>query len=683
MRNITGLQSHTDTQRRSTIGIRIGITFLMMLLSVSASVCRGQQPSWAPNGVGPFPPLSRSNISTLTHDGLGGACLWTYGYAPGWKAVRLVRLTAAGVPDPSWPTNGAQLPGRWDGGTLLDGAGGFLLFLSIQAPDYDIGAMHLSSTGLPVPGWGDSTGVVRLFRSNEWDDYFPSAVIDGAGGLFVGWESLTPQGTAIRLQRLAGSGLPAAGWPDTGIVLCSLPGVRTQVSLCRDAVGGVYATWTDQRSGSYGVYSQRVSGQGEILWTAHPLGRPVAVAARDHATLGSASDDAGGVFVSVFDVVDTGFGFETDVYLQRLLANGEFAPGFSSAPKPISLYPGDVQNLSIIADGSGGAYMKWDDYRTGGLDFYVQRVSPAGTPMPGWPVGGLAVGNEPGRLELRGQMVTDMQGGLYCAYNSEGNDGTRVRLQHLRGDGSLAPGWPPIGVNMAPVQEQYAIGDHDAFLDSDGRGGVILAWSRQYQYDYLRNGVYAQRFGPASVVATTLSLVSSRAEPGRVALEWQVGGDALLSAVLERRTQDDAQWTALGTLTPDGERRLHYEDRSITPGGRYAYRLVYQYAATQHTSAESWIDIPTAHVFALHGASRNPAPRATLALDLSLRGTAAATLELYDVGGRRVVTRDLRGTAPGRRNLTVPEAASLEPGLYWARLREGSDEARARIVLLR
>ena len=74
-----------------------------ILLMVVVAPGRAQQPSWAPNGVGPFPPLSRSNVSTLTHDGFGGACLWTYGYAPGWKAIRLVRLTAAGVPDPSWP----------------------------------------------------------------------------------------------------------------------------------------------------------------------------------------------------------------------------------------------------------------------------------------------------------------------------------------------------------------------------------------------------------------------------------------------------------------------------------------------------------------------------------------------------------------------------------------------------
>ena len=84
----------------------------------------------------------------------------------------------------------------------------------------------------------------------------------------------------------------------------------------------------------------------------------------------------------------------------------------------------------------------------------------------------------------------------------------------------------------------------------------------------------------------------------------------------------------------------------------------------------------------MHGASRNPSPRGALAVELSLRGTARAALELYDVTGRRVVVRDLSGTSPGRRTLALPEAATLETGLYWVLLREGTNEARARVVLL-
>ncbi len=84
---------------------------------------------------------------------------------------------------------------------------------------------------------------------------------------------------------------------------------------------------------------------------------------------------------------------------------------------------------------------------------------------------------------------------------------------------------------------------------------------------------------------------------------------------------------------------------------------------------------------ALEGARPNPARGAVRAW-FTLPATGAATLELIDVSGRRVVRQDVGALGPGRHRVTLDESRALRPGLYWFRLARGAEVRTARVVLI-
>lgn len=69
-------------------------------------------------------------------------------------------------------------------------------------------------------------------------------------------------------------------------------------------------------------------------------------------------------------------------------------------------------------------------------------------------------------------------------------------------------------------------------------------------------------------------------------------------------------------------------------------------------------------------------------LRFALASEAPARLEVFDLAGRRIATRDLSGGAPRIGTLVLDEAALL-PGVYLARLTQGARTAVARAVVLR
>jgi hypothetical protein len=99
-------------------------------------------------------------------------------------------------------------------------------------------------------------------------------------------------------------------------------------------------------------------------------------------------------------------------------------------------------------------------------------------------------------------------------------------------------------------------------------------------------------------------------------------------------------------------------------------------------SQELAVQIPAVAVFALAGATRNPAPARELSVAFSLAGSGAARLEVLDLAGRREYARSLAGLAPGRQTVGLADAG-LAPGVHWLRLVEGARSAHARVVVVR
>jgi len=76
---------------------------------------------------------------------------------------------------------------------------------------------------------------------------------------------------------------------------------------------------------------------------------------------------------------------------------------------------------------------------------------------------------------------------------------------------------------------------------------------------------------------------------------------------------------------------------------------------------------------------RTMAPSNTI--QLSLSATAPASLELFDLAGRRLWSRDVSELGQGEHVVRVADGAQLPAGVYFARLTQAGHAATVRLAL--
>jgi hypothetical protein len=189
------------------------------------------------------------------------------------------------------------------------------------------------------------------------------------------------------------------------------------------------------------------------------------------------------------------------------------------------------------------------------------------------------------------------------------------------------------------------------------------------------------RFGIQAPIATLLTLIEARAEPDRAILTWSAPGAGSWVATVQRRASG-TEWTAVARPAADGPDRLRFEDRSVQPGTRYGYRLVYTIDGEETFTSEVWLTIPSAWALALDGLRPNPAVRDVSAA-FTLAGGEDATLDLMDVQGRAVLSRDVGGLGPGPHEVRLGSTRDVPAGVYWLTLRQGGERLVRRAVILR
>lgn len=610
-------------------------------------------------------------LPVVVSDGTGGGFIAWQDNRDEIADIYAQRVTASGDIAPGWPADGIPVnaaAGHQRLGILnpavSDGSGGFI----IPWVDYrdfvaggtleDIYAQRILSDGSIAPGWPVDGLPVR--RAPSRDDS-PKLIADGTGGAFFSWDDRTNRD--IYLQRITGAGEVAAGWPEDALPICTLPSVQGSPQLVPDEAGGVLITWGDLRDGPLAAYAQRVTAGGQIApgWPANGVRIVLGLAIR-----GLISDGAGGAYLAS---ATFGSFYDLEYYLHRFLSDGTLAPGWPEGGVPVCLAPDERTSLRMIPDGVGGALVVWADYR-GGLDddIFALRIQPDGSRFPGWPVDGLRITDNSGLDDLP-DLASDGMGGAYLTWDHYTSAvGDRVRVQHLTGVGTVAPGWPSDGAEIPSALPAGLMR-----VVEDGMGGALVAWERT---DYK---IFALRYNADGPVPVAVSLVSADAEPGRVRLTWYAADGAWLVASVERRTEA-SDWERLGSVSPDGTGRLAYEDRTVSPGTRYAYRLSYPDGASVAHTAETWVTIPVLR-FSLRGLTPNPSAGDPV-VAFSLASGEPAALDLFDVHGRLVLSREVGPHGAGSHSIRLESRGRLTPGVYTVRLRQGSQVASARAVII-
>lgn len=313
-----------------------------------------------------------------------------------------------------------------------------------------------------------------------------------------------------------------------------------------DGSGGTLVVWEDQRgpSGS-GVYTQRLDGAGAAQWTAEGVAVCTVAGVQQYARI--VADGAGGAFV-VWQDDRSGTFANSDVYAQKLDASG--VPQWAANGVLVCGAANDQGAPVALLDGAGGLLVVWQDERGATADVYAQRLDGAGVAQ--WAANGVVLGGGTGD-QYAPVAVSDGAGGAIAAWQDTRLGGFDLFAQRVNGSGAAQ--WTANGVvlSSATGAQVYPV------IATDGAGGAIVAW------EDARTGtgddVYAQRLDAsgaaqwaangvvvcvASSYQTVPAIVSDGA--GGAIVAWQDGRAGSQDDVYAQRLDaaGAAQWTVNG-----------------------------------------------------------------------------------------------------------------------------------------
>lgn len=179
----------------------------------------------------------------------------------------------------------------------------------------------------------------------------------------------------------------------------------------------------------------------------------------------SISDGAGGS-ITFFERLST-----SDIYAQKITAVGTIAWGNAGLPVMICNATNEQYGIYAIADGLGGAFVSWYDFRHDVLyaEIYVQHINAAGNAL--WTANGIRVTNTINIDEFAPFMCNDGAGGIIISWNWDNRvDNLQVSSQRYNSEGIAL--WNAVG-----VQASIAPGFRGGMdIISDGANGAIISF---------------------------------------------------------------------------------------------------------------------------------------------------------------------------------------------------------------
>ncbi len=179
---------------------------------------------------------------------------------------------------------------------------------------------------------------------------------------------------------------------------------------------------------------------------------------------------------------------------------------------------------------------------------------------------------------------------------------------------------------------------------------------------------------------TLASLASSTADQGRVSLSWLVSTDG---AVNVYRTEDGTSWEVVGHVTPS-QGMVQFVDAQVKGGAQYSYQLgLLQGGQEVLAGRTTWISIPLVAEFAIGRVFPSPA-KSGFSVSFSLPSSAPAMLEVIDLAGRRVISRQVGTMGAGQHTLSLEtESGRLPIGIYAVRLNQAGKVASSKVTVIR
>ena len=354
------------------------------------------------------------------------------------------------------------------------------------------GALLIVAVAQPamvVAQWSSNPIVNNLVSNASNDQVNPASVGDGTGGAIVVWQDKRGGSTYdIYAQRVSANG--AMQWTSNGVAVCVADSDQINPAIVSDGNGGAIIAWQDKRTGNYDLYAQRLNSNGALQWTPS-TGDSVCKVVFDQVNVAMVGDGSGGALLAWEDYRSNAGPGVGDIYVQKLNANG--VAQWSANGLGICTQAAAQFGPRIISDGSGGAFVTWYDHRAGDYDIYAQRVSAIGG-LVGI-ADGVAVCTS-GTDQTNPDMVSDGKGGAIIVWQDYRST-TSIDIWVQRMGPAVSILWPANGNVM---NNNVAYDQVNPKLVSDGVGGAIMTWE-----DFrtgITSDIYAQRVDSTGVVAT-------------------------------------------------------------------------------------------------------------------------------------------------------------------------------------
>ncbi len=501
----------------------------------------------------------------------------------------------------------------------------------------------------------------------------------------------------------------ATSWTVGGVPVCVQPGDQGEAVVASDAQGGAFVFWADDRNPGVSIYAQVIDANGNALLTAN--GIPVSSEDATRGDVVAITDGNPGIQIQnppgaiVAWRQNPSNGGDGDIYVAHLRRDGSLPWGGDGLV--LCNAAGDQHSPCMATDGANnlthvkGAIVAWTDLRSDSMgDIYAAHVTATGTKP--WAANGIPVCNlageqgdphidyvgggdvivtwsdgrspNPGiyaqKLDASGnalwaangvpvcitatgkgspRLVSDGAGGAFIAWMDQAGSIFHIDAQHLDASGNML--WPAAGVPVCTAAGGQIIRQ----VISDNAGGMIVDWE-DYRVSSAGH-VYAQRL---DANGNTL---------------WPFNGVAACTNGASETNSVMVNDPESGALVvwedhrPGGSDTDLYGNRIFSPGGITAVSNV--------TPSRFGVDLLSANP--VRGSAR-------VRVDLPRPGIVVA--DVIDPQGRRV--RRLEPGAPfhaGTFELAwdgrSDDGSAARAGLYFVRVREGSEAAALRVVEMR
>jgi len=587
-------------------------------------------------------------------------------------------------------------------------------------------ALLVAALASSAASTGRAQGVVKwqpngVEPASSYNDRgHPVAVPDGTGGGYVAWQ----ERGMVRIQHLTEAGAVAPGWnAETGIFVCREPNtngwMQTSPRAVEDGTGGAFVLWHDERNAhctisclgdAKQIFLQRITPEGAISAGWDPLGVDVGSVpsqtlptpiGRSASPLGLntrlVSDGQGGVLIAWTDLLHGPTNYVTDVRVQRVNASGAKLWGdhgvlLAHSPSGSAVYP------VVAVDGDGGAVVAWQEAReTGGASrIYVQHVDAGGAVQAA--AGGALFSEGPGASDCRPEIVALDHGDVLIAWRSASTESGPVALvtKVLFAGGRGREGAATVVAGSVSAEGEVA-------LAADARHGAWISWiDDRDPAGHLVLVDHLSRFGepangwPEGGAAVSQPLAWLPPSPmlvddlsGGVYVSWRDEHEPRMTHLLRAGSQA-AGWPANGLLLS----QPNYPDVGLhmIPDAAGGAIVVWD-QEDERTGVEEVLGqrvgpspsakpvarragresvLPSAVTrFALGGFQPNPAASGIgITIGFALPSAAPATLEVFDLFGRRLVADEVGSLGAGDHRMAL-KVGTLRPGLYAIRLRQG------------